>query len=123
LKFLLDVHVSTSVARTLQDAGHDVVRAALDYPTWPDADLLALAARKAMVIVTQDSDFTDLVFAHGQTAPEALVFIRCEPDEQPHIARQLLVRLDLEKLKGHVGVVMTDHTRYRAFPKKDELDD
>jgi uncharacterized protein with PIN domain len=61
LRFLLDVHIGMAIARALEAQGYQVFRAALAHATWTDEELLALAVREDLVIVTQDSDFSDLV--------------------------------------------------------------
>jgi predicted nuclease of predicted toxin-antitoxin system len=117
LRFLLDVHISASIARALVSAGHLIVRAALDYPQWTNEALLKLAVDEQRVIVTEDSDFTDLIFAEGHAPPPSLIYIRCDPEEQPQMASRILEILDDERLAGHIVVISPPHSRFRAFPK------
>jgi predicted nuclease of predicted toxin-antitoxin system len=117
LRFLLDVHISTRIARTLHDAGHDVVRAALLDPTAPDRELLALAVAEQRVVVTQDSDYSDLIFAWGCPPPLGIIYIRCSPAEQPGIAERVMETIAAARLEGHIAVVTPATTRYRLLPK------
>jgi predicted nuclease of predicted toxin-antitoxin system len=117
LKFLLDVHISTSVAKALSDGGHDVLRAALLDPTASDRSLLATAVTEGRVMVTQDSDYTELVFALGCEAPPAMIYIRCSPAQQPQMADRVLQTITSPQLEGHIAVITPTNTRFRALPK------
>jgi predicted nuclease of predicted toxin-antitoxin system len=119
LKFLLDVHVSNRIARAIEESGHQIMRAALEFPTWPDDKLLALAEENGRIIVTQDSDFTDLIFAFGAKPPPSLIFIRCEPEFQPAMAERVVETIQSNRLIGHVVILTPKTSRYRAFPKMD----
>jgi predicted nuclease of predicted toxin-antitoxin system len=117
LRFLLDVHISTRIAQALSNAGHDVTRAAMLDPTAADSELLALAVAEQRVIVTQDSDYSELIFAKGHSAPPALIYIRCPPADQPEMALRVLETINASQLGGHIAVQTPTTTRYRAFPK------
>ncbi len=123
MKFLLDVHVSTSVARAIQTLGYDVVRAALEYATWPDDKLLALAVEKDWILVSQDGDFTDLIFAYGAAAPPSLIYMRCEPEVQPLMADRVTEIILDNRLIGNLVVLKPQNNRYRPFPKLDKEND
>lgn len=118
MKFLLDVNIGSTVAKALAGAGHDVARAALLYPTWEDQRLLGLAVNEGRVIVTQDSDFTDLIFAHGALPPPGLIYVRSEPQNQPAMAGQIVDAVNDERLIGHITVVTEKLTRFRPFPER-----
>ena len=116
MKFLLDVHIGTSIARALASKGHDVLRAATAHADWSDADLLTLAVRQRRVLVTEDRDFSDLIFRRGASAPMSVLYLRCEPDEQPLMADRILLVLENVELEGHMVVVKPAGFRLRPFP-------
>ncbi|MEH3107334.1 MAG: DUF5615 family PIN-like protein [Sphingomonas fennica] len=118
MRFLLDVHVSTAVSRFLTDAGHDVLRAALVLPTAPDLELLAVARAEDRIIVSADSDFSDLIFAWGELPPPAMIYLRCPPADQPGVITALLDGLTDISLDGHMVVLSARGTRVRPFPRK-----
>jgi predicted nuclease of predicted toxin-antitoxin system len=120
LKFLLDVNIGTTIAQALQNCGYDVVRAAISYPTWADAALLDLAVRESRIIVTEDSDFTDLIFSFGHRAPPSLIYIRREPETQRSFVDRILEVMLSERLRDHIVVLTPAATRYRPFPTTDE---
>lgn len=121
MKFLLDVHIGLHIVRALESAGHDVLRAALAFPTASDDEHLRFAKSENRVLISEDSDFTELIFAHGFEPPPALIYIRCEPFEQDVIAQSLIEVLEDTRLLGHVAVVTAKQVRFRAFPKESDL--
>jgi predicted nuclease of predicted toxin-antitoxin system len=116
LKFLLDVHIATSVARALETKSHDVLRAAFGYADWTDADLLALAVQEERIIVTEDRDFSDLIFRQGAKAPPSLLYLRLQPDEQPFMADRVTLVLENLHVDGHLVVIRSASFRLRPFP-------
>ena len=120
MKFLLDVHIGLHIAQTLKDAGHDVLRAALVCPTASDLAHIERARAENRILISEDSDFTDLIFARGHFAPPALIYIRSEPFEQEPIAKVLLEVIGDTRLPGHVAVVTTDQVRFRRFPARND---
>lgn len=65
MRFLLDQSSDARLIPHLRSLGHDATRIARDYPAGlPDDEVLAIAHREARVLVTDDSDFGELVFRH-----------------------------------------------------------
>ena len=114
--------MSLRIATSLAAQGHDVIRAARTYPTASDSELLRIAHAESRFLVTEDGDFTDLIFAHDEVAPIGLIFIRCEPFEHVAIVKSILDVIEDQRLLGHVAVVTARQVRYRAFPKDSEKD-
>ena len=107
-----------AIARTLEANGHDVLRAALDHAAWTDAELLALAVREDRIIVTEDSDFSDLIYAHGMPSPPGIIYIRCEPEAQSGMAERILDTLASGRLDRHMAVIRPSSSRYRPLPQE-----
>jgi predicted nuclease of predicted toxin-antitoxin system len=116
LNFLLDVHISTGIARALVDAGHSVLRAALAFPTAPDAELIQIALNENRIIITEDSDFTALIFTGASQPPPGLIYIRCEPEDQLEMADRVLEVLEMPSMMGHVATLTKTNVRFRALP-------
>jgi predicted nuclease of predicted toxin-antitoxin system len=123
LKFLLDVHIGMAIARALEAQGYQILRAALAHATWTDEELLALAVREDWIIVTEDSDFSDLVYAQGAPPPAAIIYIRCEPAAQPSMVGRILETLASGRLERHMAVVRPANSRYRPLPEVSSSDD
>ena len=118
MRFLLDVHMNATLARLLTAAGHDILRAALTHKRWSDERLLELAAAEGRIIVSQDSDFSELIYFHGKAAPPAVLYIRCEPEQQLEMNGRVLEVLETAGFDGHMVVIEPANTRYRPLPGK-----
>jgi predicted nuclease of predicted toxin-antitoxin system len=116
LKFLLDVHIGTTIAHALSTRGHDVVRAGDAHADWSDADLLRFAVEDDRILVTEDRDFSDLIFRRGAFAPVSVLYLRCAPEKQPLMPDRILLVLENVQLEGHMVVVQPAAFRLRPFP-------
>lgn len=123
MKFLLDVNVGTRIARALGELGHDVVRVVLDSPRAADTAILARAVLEKRVLISCDSDFTDLIYLDGAEPPPAMIYIRLEPEDVREVVDRLIPLLDFELLGDHMTVIGPVHTRRRPFPRKAEDND
>lgn len=75
MNFLADESCDFSVARALRDDGHDVLAVAERMPGAPDTEVIELAVREHRILLTEDKDFGQLVFAAAHTAA-AVILIR-----------------------------------------------
>lgn len=116
MRFLLGVNIGTTVATTLCDAGHDVMRAALHHAQESDGAVLAHAVRQNRILVTCDGDFGDLIYRQGADVPPAVIYIRFEPDAIADLVPRLMDILDFTRLDGHITVIGPEHDRRRPFP-------
>ena len=62
LKFLADESLEYSIVLYLRKSGYDVVSVAEDFPSEKDKVILKRAYREDRIIITNDKDFSDLVF-------------------------------------------------------------
>jgi predicted nuclease of predicted toxin-antitoxin system len=75
LRFLLDQSADARLIPYLRSLGHDAVRIGKDYPPGlPDTTVLALAAAEHRILITDDRDFGELVFAKRQPHTGVLYF-------------------------------------------------
>jgi predicted nuclease of predicted toxin-antitoxin system len=74
MKFLLDESADYPLAEVLAKAGHDVTTIVSDYPrALKDQDVLTLAHNEERVLITNDTDFGELIFR--QHLPHAGVIL------------------------------------------------
>lgn len=73
--FLADESCDFAVVRALRAAGHDVVAIAEISPQIEDEAVIALAAKERRVLLTEDKDFGQLVYASLREA-NGVVLIR-----------------------------------------------
>ena len=88
MKFLLDVHIPLRLSRVLIEDGHDVIRAMMAHATWSDESLLKLAIADGRVIVTEDSDFSELIFGKGHDAPPSIFYLQSAPPNWPTLSNK-----------------------------------
>ena len=118
MKFLLDVHVPLRLSRVLIDGGHDVVRAAAAHADWSDKRLLAMATRDFRIVVTEDSDFSELIFGKGHDAPPSVFYLQGAPVELADMIQQVQLVIESNRFTDHMVVIRRAMIRYRAFPGK-----
>jgi predicted nuclease of predicted toxin-antitoxin system len=68
MNFLADESCAASVIRALREAGHNVLAIAEIAAGASDEQVLDQAAREERVLLTEDLDFGNLVFARGLSA-------------------------------------------------------
>jgi predicted nuclease of predicted toxin-antitoxin system len=112
---LLDVNVGTTIALALSDAGHDLQRVGFLTPRAADDDILAKAVADQRILITHDSDFTDLIFDRGAESPPAVIYIRAG-DAEAIIAERILALVREDDLIGNIFVIGARVTRRRPLP-------
>ena len=66
MRFLLDESAEYRIAALLRDRGHDVTSIVRDHPSaLSDEDVLAIARAEDRVLLTNDTDFGELVVRRG----------------------------------------------------------
>jgi predicted nuclease of predicted toxin-antitoxin system len=65
LNFLADESCDFGVVRALRENGHDVLAVCEVAKRLEDSDVIELSAREDRVLITEDKDFGQLVYAHG----------------------------------------------------------
>lgn len=71
---MADESCDFAVVRALRSAGHDIVAIAEDFPRLADEDVLKLARDDQRVLLTEDTDFGELVYAEGLRSSGVILF-------------------------------------------------
>ena len=66
LKLLIDENVDFRIVKKLQNAGFKVILVSQNYKGISDIQVLELAKKFNAILVTEDSDFGEWVFAHNE---------------------------------------------------------
>jgi predicted nuclease of predicted toxin-antitoxin system len=66
MRFLADESCDFMIVRALRAAGHDVDAVAEIAPRAEDSDVIDLAIKEGRILLTEDKDFGNLVFAQGR---------------------------------------------------------
>ena len=75
MKFLADESCARPVISALREAGHDVLAIAEFSKGVTDEMVMERAASEKRVVITEDRDFGELVYAHGSSSP-GVVFVK-----------------------------------------------
>lgn len=68
MNFVADESCAAPVIRALREAGHDVLAIAEVAPGAKDEQVLERALNERRVLITEDGDFGELVFARGRSS-------------------------------------------------------
>jgi predicted nuclease of predicted toxin-antitoxin system len=115
--FLADESCDFTIVRALRTAGHEVIAVAEISPRAEDQEVLKLAARQKRILLTEDKDFGQLVYAQGQKTVGVL--LRFSTSARKQVSRDLvqLVKEQGERLIGCFVVVQPGRIRISHHPK------
>jgi predicted nuclease of predicted toxin-antitoxin system len=94
MQLVADESCDAIVVRALRAAGHDVLAVAEVAPGADDSVVIDLARRAGRMLLTEDKDFGQLVYASGRPTAGVLLL------RYPATARQALAA-DVVRLVGH----------------------
>ena len=97
MRFLADESCDASVVEALRGAGHDVTSVADTMPGATDTAVLATALLGGRLLITEDKDFGEMVFA-ARTPAIGVLLLR-----YPSSARAALPRAVLDAVAVHHG--------------------
>jgi predicted nuclease of predicted toxin-antitoxin system len=112
LLFLADENCDFAVVRALRSAGHDVTSVAEISPRADDNFVLNLARWEKRLLLTEDKDFGNLVFADSQ-ATAGVILIRYSAKARPQLP-DAVVRLVASRgsdLEGRFVVMQPGRVR------------
>jgi predicted nuclease of predicted toxin-antitoxin system len=101
VQFLADESCDLRIVKALRSAGHDVLAVSEISPRIEDSVVIDLAVKQRRIVLTEDKDFGQLVFAHGQKTG-GVIFLRFPISARDQITKDLinLVNRQGEKLGG-----------------------
>lgn len=116
ISFIADEHIPFATIRLLREAGFVVVSLSEDHASISDSEILRLSDREGLVIITNDSDFGDLIFRDEIAFKSGIIYFRLNrfrPDE--------MALLILESIKGRAvefknRFTIISRTRFRQRP-------
>lgn len=112
MRFLADESCDFAVVRALRASGHDVTVVAERARGAPDEAVIALAVREDGVLLTEDKDFGQLVYARQEVSGGVLL-LRFPARARAAIARSVddLVQTRGDTLLGRFVVVQPGRVR------------
>lgn len=118
LRFLADESCDFAVVRALRRAGHDVFAVAEVTQRSDDRQLIVIARQQRRILLTEDKDFGQLVFA-GVTESPGVILIRYPGNARQTMVESVvrLVQDHAEKLYESFVVVQPGQIRISRAPK------
>lgn len=116
MKFLAHENIEQPVVDSLRAAGHDVACVAAVAPGVSDEELLRLANAESRLVLTNDKDFSELVYREGRVA-QGIVLLRLATENGIEKAERFAAILpSIEKrLPGHFAVLTEQRVRLRPL--------
>lgn len=115
--FFADEHIPFATIRALRDAGFPVVSVSEEYAGYKDEDILRIADERDLVLMTNDSDFGDLIFKEKVGFASGLIYFRLDrfrPDEMSELMLLHLRKLGSE-FRNRFSVISRTKFRQRQL--------
>lgn len=118
--FLADESCDFAVVRALRAAGYDVLAVAERAPGARDEDVIRLATSERRILLTEDKDFGQLVFAAGKETC-GVIFIRYPAGLRSELPQRVLeaVKRDGSRMQAAFVVLQPKRMRISRLPKKE----
>lgn len=117
LKILADEDVDYRIVKELRKKGFEVVSVLEDYKSISDKEVLKIAKKQGALLITEDKDFGEWVFAHKEKSV-GIIFLRYKPDELKKITESLINLLlkYTDSLYKKFAVIKVNKIRIRDLP-------
>ena len=117
MRFLADESCDSIMVRALREAGHDVLAVSDVTPRAVDSEVIELALREKRILLTEDKDFGQLVYSHGQKTM-GVIFLRFPFSARRQISKEVcnLVKQKGERLTGCFVTVQPGRIRISHIP-------
>lgn len=114
MRFVADESCDFSVVRGLRNSGHNVAAIAEIAPRAVDEEVLKLALQRGTILITEDKDFGQLVFA-SMKATEGVLLLRFPARARSGLASAVLdlVAKRGDELPGCFAVLQPGRVRIR----------
>jgi len=115
--FLADESCDFGVVIALRTAGHEVTAIAEISPREEDDNVMKCALQEERILITEDKDFGQLVYASKQ-ATGGVLFLRFPAKARSSLAKPVVdvVRRRGERLKGKFTVIQPGRVRFSRIP-------
>jgi predicted nuclease of predicted toxin-antitoxin system len=118
VQFVADESCAAPVISALRTAGHDVIAVAEISKGIPDEQVIERAFNERRVLITEDADFGELVYAHGQPSAGVIFvkFHRRARHAKPVAVVEAVAKLG-ERLRDSFTVVEAGRVRVGRRPR------
>ena len=116
MRLLADENTHIVVVQRLRKAGFDLEWVAQSTPGVTDEDILARADIGALVLITNDRDFGDLVFSRHRPCPKTVLYTRLPHRAAELTATRLIALLEAGVPTGQMITLTKNGERAKPFP-------
>jgi predicted nuclease of predicted toxin-antitoxin system len=119
-KFLADESCDFAVVRALRAADYDVLAIAERTPGAHDEEVMRLAMSERRILLTEDKDFGQLVFAAGKET-SGVIFIRYPAGLRSELPQGVLdaVKRESSRMQTAFVVLQPKRMRISSLPRKE----
>ena len=93
ISFLADESCDFLIVRKLRSADYDVLSVAESFPSASDQQVLKNAIKEGRILLTEDKDFGEWVFAHGEKI-EGVILIRFPGNARTRLGEEIILLVD-----------------------------
>jgi len=93
LTFLADESCDFLVVRKLRSAEYDVLSVAESFSSYSDKQVLEYAIKDGRILITEDKDFGEWVFAHGEKI-KGVILIRFPGNARKRLGEEIILLID-----------------------------
>lgn len=117
-EFLADESCDFAVVRAFREGGYDVAAVSERAPGARDEDVIRLATSERRILLTEDKDFGQLVFAAAE-ATCGVIFIRYPATLRSELPQRVLdiVKREKSRLRAAFVVIQPNRIRISSLPK------
>ncbi len=117
MRFLADESCDFAVVRALRSSGHDVASVAESGPQTEDPDVIAWSVREDRILLTEDKDFGQLVYA-GSHGSNGVLLLRYPANARGALAADVLAAVAQlgARLQGAFAVLEPGRVRLGRTP-------
>ena len=117
MRLLADENIPRLAVEFICSRGHDAIWVGKVAPGIRDREVLSLATTQKRTLITFDTDFGELVFRLGVSAPFGIILFRLPPDSPSGIAQSIVSALESQKdWENRFSVVDESRIRMRLLP-------
>jgi predicted nuclease of predicted toxin-antitoxin system len=93
ISFLADESCDFLIVRKLRSADYDVLSVAESFPSASDQQVLKNAIKEGRILLTEDKDFGEWVFAHGEKI-EGVILIRFPGNARTRLGEEIILLVE-----------------------------
>ncbi|NBC06582.1 MAG: hypothetical protein GVY26_05250 [Bacteroidetes bacterium] len=117
MRFLANENYPRPSIEYLKSKGHYVKSIQEELGGSSDEEVIAIAERENLVILTFDSDYGELLFKYQREAPPSVVYFRFKGKSPSESGKMLAELLGTElEIRGHFTVIEETGVRQRKLP-------